>query len=102
MVTVLNGAGWTVVIASRLAPTMGLGAFSWKMVGCQAAFASKPAPTIGMGVVRWRVVGSQVAIASRLAPKKALKPSARSSPLKWPSVSSPKALDLAVPAPSEG
>jgi hypothetical protein len=95
MVTVLNGGGWTVVIASRLAPTMGLGAFSWKLVGCQAAFASKPAPTVGLSAFS-KLVGSQA------GSPKALKPNARSSPLKWPSVSSPKALDLAVPAPSAG
>ncbi|WP_338799957.1 hypothetical protein V9L13_15430 [Pseudomonas sp. RSB 5.4] len=58
MVTVLNGGGWTVIIASRLAPTMGLGAFSWKLVGCQAAFASKPAPTVGLSAFS-KLVGSQ-------------------------------------------
>ncbi|WP_226501186.1 hypothetical protein [Pseudomonas sp. MWU16-30322] len=59
MVTVLNGGGWTVVIASRLAPTVGMGVVRWKVVGCQAAFASKPAPTVGLSAFSWKLVGSQ-------------------------------------------
>jgi hypothetical protein len=63
---------------------MGLGVFSWILVGCQAAFASKSnrrtsAPTVGMGVFSWKLVGCQAAIASRLAPTEKQKPSARFS-----------------------
>ena len=38
--------GWAGLFASKLAPTFGLGAGSWRLVGCQAAFASKLAPTV--------------------------------------------------------
>ena len=58
---------------------LGLGAFSKRLVGCQAAFASKPAPTVGMGAFSWSLVGCQAAIASRLAPtiQRACNPAAK-------------------------
>ena len=44
------GDGWGLrgiqaAFASRLAPTVGLGADSQIMVGCEAVIAGKPAPT---------------------------------------------------------
>ncbi len=60
---------------------MGLGAGSWRLVGCQAAFASKLAPAVGLGAGSWRLVGFQAAIASRLTPTAKQKPTAGSSPL---------------------
>ncbi len=74
-----------------------LGAFSWRLVGCQAAIASRLTPTVGLGAFSWRLVGCQAAIASRLTPTEKQKPTARSSPLNRMSVSSAAALDLKGP-----
>jgi hypothetical protein len=55
--------------------------------------------------IRWKLVGWQAAFASRLTPTEEQRPIGvppRSSPLIRPSVSSPAALDLDPPAPSEG
>jgi len=46
--------GWSVAIASRLTPTIGLGWGSLGLVGCGGVIAGWPAPTgIGLGSGRW-------------------------------------------------
>ena len=87
-VGVLNKCGVWAFFASRLAPTMGLGAFGrdwstarpsslarqlpqgveyiWQgLVGCETVIASRLAPTIGLRYIWQRLVGRQTVIASR-------------------------------------
>jgi len=47
----------TGLIASKLAPTVGLKYSRQRLVGCKAAFASKPAPTMGSEYEREKQVG---------------------------------------------
>jgi hypothetical protein len=102
-----------------------IGYISKILVGCQAAFAGKPAPTIGMDASAkyWSAVrppsqASQLPQLKwvyqqnigRLSGRhrwqarsyKGSEYTLRSSPLIRPSVSSPAALDLDLPAPSGG
>jgi hypothetical protein len=105
-----------------------IGSVRWRVVGCQAAIASRLTPTVGMGqsVGDWsarrppsragsllqldwvsqleigRLSGRHRWQASSHRKAKQSRQTTCFSPLKWPSVSSPKALDLAVPAPSAG
>jgi len=103
----------------------GMGAVSWKLVGCQAVFASRLAPTVewGQSVGDWSAVrppsraGSLLQLdwvsqleTGRLSGRhrqqagscRRAKAERMLFTTQWPSVSSPKALDLAVPAPSAG